>query len=411
MKLAPLVLVALAACASSPPSDADDAGRPDAPPFLGADAGCPETPAWTGGDKVAAAQDPPGGLTPDQVPQFVSIGWDDNFQSDAILWATGMLADRVNPKGNGNACTYDGTQVHASFYLTSVYITEAGATEDAALVKQAWRKEYTDGNEIADHTHNHLDGVAMGFTVDKWKEELKTCIDWLTKPFDPGEEESGAINPEKGIGVRAEEIVGFRTPYLAYSDATFTALDDMGFHYDCTIEDGYEDGQSAGTYFWPYTLDDGSPADSAIHAHAGLWELPVYPVIVPPDDKCEEYGVPPGLRNKMLNVDSGFDVSSGKITGLDYNMWILYKMSKAEFVATLKYTLDLHLAGNRTPFMFGAHPDLYSSTPTDEPVPNATYQERRAAIQEFLDYALSKPEVRVVPNKLILDWLRHPTAL
>jgi hypothetical protein len=134
-------------------------------------------------------------------------------------------------------------------------------------------------------------------------------------------------------------------------------------------------------------------------------------VIVPPDDKCAMYGVPTGLRAKMKTVDPGFDVASGKITGLDYNLWILYQMNKAEFVATLKYTLDQHLAGNRTPFMLGAHPDLYSVTPPDDPAPNATYQERRAALEEFLDYALSKPDVRVVPNKVILDWLRKPVAM
>jgi hypothetical protein len=278
-------------------------------------------------------------------------------------------------------------------------------------VKQAWRKELTDGNEMADHTHLHADGGQMGFTLAQWKTEIQTCIDWLVKPFDPDEATSGVVNPEKGIGVPRADIVGFRTPYLSYSDETFAALAEMGFWYDCTLEDGYQGDQNAGSYFWPYTLDEGSPATNVVKPHPGLWELPVYPVVVPPDDKCAEYGVPTGLRAKMLNIDPGFDVSTGKITGLDYNMWILYRMNKAEFVATLKYTLDQHLAGNRTPFMFGAHPDLYSSTPTDEPVPNATYQERRQAIEEFVDYALSKPEVRVVPNRTILDWMRHPTAL
>jgi peptidoglycan/xylan/chitin deacetylase (PgdA/CDA1 family) len=407
-----LALLGMSACASSPdPGDDDSATRPDAMPFLGADAGCADTPAWTGTDHVKASHDPPGGLTAAQVPQFVSIGWDDNFQADAINWATNLLHERVNPAGSGQACTYDGTQVHGTFYLTSVYITDAGATEDATIVKAAWRKELTDGNEIGDHTHNHLDGAEMMFTVDQWKKEIQDCIDWLVKPFDPDEVAKGVVDPSKGIGASKEAIVGFRTPFLAYTDATFTALHDMGFWYDCTIEDGYEDGMDGTNYYWPYTLDEGSPADAKVKPHAGLWELPVYPVIVPPDAKCADYGVPTGLRTKMLNNNPDFDVTTGMITGLDYNMWILYKMSKAEFVATLEYTLDLHLAGNRTPMMFGAHPDLYSATPTDEPVPNATYQERRKAIEEFLDYALAKQAVRVVPNRTILDWLRQPTPL
>ena len=35
---------------------------------------------WTGNDNVRASQNPPCGLAPDQVPQFVAIGWDDNGQ-------------------------------------------------------------------------------------------------------------------------------------------------------------------------------------------------------------------------------------------------------------------------------------------------------------------------------------------
>jgi hypothetical protein len=143
--------------------------------------------------------------------------------------------------------------------------------------------------------------------------------------------------------------------------------------------------------------------------HPGLWQLPVHPVIVPPDDRCLEYGVPPGLRAKMKAHQSWFDEGSGKITGFDYNLWVQFRMTKAEFLATMKYTLDLRLQGNRAPLLFGAHTDYYSSKYTA--VPNATLQERQAAIAELVDYALSKPEVRVVPYASVLAWIRNPTAL
>ena len=39
---------------------------------------------------------------------------------------------------------------------------------------------------------------------------------------------------------------------------------------------------------------------------------------------------------------------------------------------------------------------------------SATMKERQEAIEEFLDYALSKKEVRVVPVKSILEWVRNP---
>ena len=58
--------------------------------------------AWTGHDNVPASQSPPCGLSPGQVPQFVSIGFDDNAYSGlegsagtgGMSWATAMAAGR-----------------------------------------------------------------------------------------------------------------------------------------------------------------------------------------------------------------------------------------------------------------------------------------------------------------------------
>jgi len=190
------------------------------------------------------------------------------------------------------------------------------------------------------------------------------------------------------------------------------------FWYDASIEDGYEYDHDGSNFYWPYTLDEGSPGHDIlvkwgqkepITPHAGLWEMPVYPVIVPPDDKCAEYGVPTGLRAKMQQHQSWFDTESGKITGFDYNLWVSFSMTKAEFLATLKYSLDQRLAGNRAPFTFGAHTDYYSSKYTA--VPNATLAERQQAIEEFIDYARAKQMVRVTSAKQALDWIRNPSPL
>ncbi|HTJ42281.1 MAG TPA: hypothetical protein VL463_09325, partial [Kofleriaceae bacterium] len=207
----------LLGCAGSPAShtaiDAGATGALDAPPFDVPDGGCAETPAWTGHDDVAPSQAPPAGLAREQVPQFVSFGFDDNFRSDAILWILDdLIKGKTNPPGAHDACTSDGTPVHASFYLSTTYITTDGATEDEGAVRAAWRREYTDGNEMADHTHLHADGT--NFSVDQWKAEMQTCIQWLT-------------DPSKGVGVHAEEIIGFRTPFLLYSDKTYVALHDL----------------------------------------------------------------------------------------------------------------------------------------------------------------------------------------
>jgi len=188
--------------------------------------------------------------------------------------------------------------------------------------------------------------------------------------------------------------------------------------YDCSIAEGYQWEQDGTDFLWPYTLDEGSPGHEVmvdwgsadpIDDHPGLWEKPVHAVIVPPDEACSQYGVPPGLRDRLQAVQPWFDPDGGKITGFDYNLWVAFEMTAAEAEATLKYTLDLRMAGNRAPMMLGGHTDEYSSLYTA--APNATTQERQAAVEAFLDHALDHPEVRVVPMAEIIEWMREPEPL
>lgn len=368
---------------------------------------------WTGNDNVAPSASPPCGLTPSQVPQLVAIGFDDNAYSGltgtngtgGVTWATDMVRTRTNS---------DGTPIRLSFYLTTIYADEWGS-ESQAFVKRAWHTALADGHEIGNHTRGHLHGDM--FSLAQWTAEMQSCTNKLTQPFDPNEVNFSPDN-SKGIGAVASNIVGFRTPFLEYNDATLQAEKNLGFKYDCSIEDGFQEDQDGSNYLWPYTLDNGSPGHQVlvdwgtkqpISPRPGLWELPLNPVIVPPDDKCAMYGVQPGLRARLQARQSWFDVDSGKITGFDYNLWVSFAMTKAEFLATLKYTLDQRIAGNRAPFMFGAHTDYYSSKYTA--VPNATLAERQQAIEEFLDYARAKPIVRVRSNKEILEWVRNPDPL
>jgi peptidoglycan/xylan/chitin deacetylase (PgdA/CDA1 family) len=372
-----------------------------------------DTTSYSYGDNVAPSQSPPGGLAVNQVPMFVTIGWDDNPYSGlqgsggdgGLKWAVDMIAARKNP---------DGSPVHMSFYLTSIYIG-TWMSESPVYVKKAWREAYDKGNEIGVHTHTHPHGGA--FSLSQWDTEIQTCIDWLTKPFDPSEPYH-TPNDGAGIGIPRAEIYGFRTPFLEYNDATFQSVKGHQLWYDVSIQEGYQYDQDGTNFNWPFTLDNGSPGHDVlvkrgvkepITTHAGLWEMPAYPVIVPPDDIAAQYGIAPGLRAKLKSVANWFDTDSAKIPGYDYNLWVEFKMTKAEVLATLKYTLDLRLQGNRAPFIFGAHTDYYSSKYTVPP--NATVRERQEAIEEFIDYALSKREVRVVSVKELLDWVRSPRPL
>jgi peptidoglycan/xylan/chitin deacetylase (PgdA/CDA1 family) len=344
---------------------------------------------WTGHDNVAASQNPPCGLTPQQVPQFVSIGFDDNGQAAGVQWAVSMFGAR-NVKG--------------TFFLTSSY-----AQADA------WRAAYMAGHEIGNHTVTHATDRGVGMA--RWLQEMNDSNTYITGT----------------ASIPAEEILGFRTPYLKYDDETLAAVKQVGFRYDTSIEEGYEwddnanngngAGQDGTNFFWPYTLDNRSPGHTVqvswgeglteINPHPGLWELPVYAVVVPPDDKCAQYGVESGMRNRMKQRQTWFDAEGGLITGFDYNLWASvsvggFAMTKAEFVATLKYTLDQRLAGNRSPFLLGAHTDYYVAAWNQNATGTPSEADRRAAMEEFLDYAKSKPEVKIVRYRDVLDFVRNP---
>lgn len=360
---------------------------------------------------IQQMQMPPGGLTVEQVPLFVSFGTDDNPHSGlegsggggGMHYLTELFAARKNA---------DGTPLHYSFYVNTKYITAEGTKdayvtsdemEDPNLVKQSWKEAYDAGHEIGVHTHSHPHG--RDFSVGQWEKEMQQCIDMLTQT--------------DGLAIPRKELIGFRTPFLEYGDHTFTAVQNKNFVYDCSIDEGFQHDADGRNYVWPFVLDHGAPGNLAtyklehlplVREHAGLWELPVYAFIVPPDDQCAAYGVTPGFRARMKQKNDYFAVDQGKITGMDWNLWFEYGMTKAEFLATLKYTLDLRLQGNRCPLNVGVHSAIYADKSPETP-PGATVQERRDAFREFLDYALSKPPVRVVSSKELLAWLKNPAPL
>jgi hypothetical protein len=85
-------------------------------------------------------------------------------------------------------------------------------------------------------------------------------------------------------------------------------------------------------------------------------------------------------------------------------------MTPAEFIATLEYTFDRHLAGNRSPMTVGLHSELYTIKADGKTDP-AVIRARRAAVEAFLAYALAKPEVRLVNHRELLGWLKNPALL
>ncbi len=379
---------------------------------------------------VPSSTQPPGGLSVNNVPQFVVIGFDDNSKSSdeangggdhAMVWILDFLKNRKNQTQNSpNPNTFDGTPARVSFYSNTLGF-QNWDQEDPALLRAIHKRAYDEGHEIGNHTHGHgstdaaagTPEVVLAWDLDTWFNDVIKCTDLISS-----------------AGINRSDIIGFRNPFLAYSANTFTVIDSLNFKYDCSIEDGWQSDKNGSNFTWPYTLDNGSTGSDYSdswggHGHIdpvpGMWELPNTPIIVPPDSLCSNYGIQPGLRTLIhdrvyehTKLDLGgpvdWDTISAKITGFDYNAWIKFQLTGKEMEVILKHTLDLRLEGNRAPLMFGAHSQYYcpSYYTSNAWTLNTNLDDMKSSIENFIDYALSKTEVRMIPASDIINWCENP---
>lgn len=379
-------------------------------------------------DSLAPAATPPGGIAIKKAPQFVCFGWDDNYYSGipgsggtgGMTWILDFTKTLKNPAGSSNASTFDNSDVRCTFFNIATYAQESGE-ESATYVKQAWRRAFDEGHEIGNHTFDHPNGTA--FSESDWEKQILANEAVIFKPYDALESPL-ATDTSKGLGLTKANIYGFRTPFLAYSVNLFNALKKNNYLYDCTIEEGWQTDQDGTNMLWPYTLDNGSPGHDvlvgwgtkpALTPVKGLWEMPAYCYIVPPDNLCAYYGCTPGLRNRINKIMSYFDVSNGKLTGFDYNMMGskadgAANLNKEECLAIFKYTFDLHYNGNRSPFLIGAHTSYYSSFWNEAPaIPKP--EDRQWIMEELIKYMLTKSDTRIVRYVDVVNWMKSPVAL
>jgi hypothetical protein len=349
-----------------PEADASTPPRPDA------NTG-PQLPLC---DFMAPSFKPPGGLSPAQVPQFIVLGVDDNRYVDGLDWLLDEFESRHNPAGHGNARTHDGAPITASFYFMSIALESGGAP----LLAQ-WQRVVNDGHEVGNHTYSH--------EVADWQSEIDTCDGDLVSQ----------------LGVDEADIIGFRAPYLNYQQPMLVYPVLQSFHhfkYDCTLRhDAYYDYLTPGArtdfylHIWPYTLDHGADiftaGNLALGNFPGLWELP-------------PYALPTSASR------AGLMQPSNNYTGFDSTAYGTVGISGAAFENSLKWALDLRLqdGDNRAPMIVGLHSDTYSTENDGYPQPLA---DRRAAVEHFLDYALTKPDVRFVSAKQLIQWMCSPTPL
>lgn len=375
---------------------------------VGADACLPQQT-----DNVAASVNPPNGLMPSQVPQFVMFGADDNYWADGIEWLINTaLAGKVNP---------DGTPAQMTFFITSGgATTDNGGVFAPGSVNQtpqdvlnSWQDAYKAGHEIGNHTwdHDQSDGtVGATYTAAQWQSEESTAQTFL-------------INQ---VSIPSCELDGWRFPYLMFDDAGFSTIQSAGFLFDASMEFGYnwwlppgapDSGYGPGNplsgqhYWWPMTLDSGPPSGTndgfdptetkGVGAHPGFWEF-----------FAETWNSPDPSSADPMNP-----TTVRTVTGVDYNNWEIQQTQPSagyNFCQTLEYTFTQRYNGNRAPFNVGLHSTIYSpDDPSQDTFFGNDAPTRRAGLQCFIDFLFSGayPDVRVVGFHKVIEWMRNPTAL
>lgn len=322
-------------------------------------------------DNLPASFDPPGGLEVDSCPLFIVLGFDDNRYVDGMEWTLDLLDQYKNPVGTGNSKTFDGQSIKASFYHTSGALDDP--THGGAPLLATWKRALEGGHEVADHTVTH--NTTKNYTLEQWTQEIRDCRTKLAEVLEIDE----------------SEIKGFRTPYLDFGEATFQAVADLGLLYECTMTQMQDYNKSM--FVWPYTLDNGFP-DKTISGwkdkgvHPGLWELPVYTV---------------GENDLMWPPITGFDSS------------VLTQANGSKYELMLKNAIEYRLkeGGNRAPLTVGLHTDTYAeANPAGVNYDAAlNLEQRREALKNFIEYALTKPEVRFVTGVQLIEWMRNPVPL
>jgi len=295
-----------------------------------------------------ASANPPGGLQPSEVPQFIVFTADDAVQSYTLDAVNQFLAQRKNPNG----CPIKMT------YYTSLNYTNYTLVTD-------W---FVAGNEIADHTMTHVG----------------------TPPANEINGNLIALNALAGIPLAS--IQGFRAPYLNYSGETLKLLAAAQFTYDSSSAASIPVTTNGTDAYWPYTLDYGMANDCLAVSDIcngqpvlpGFWEFPMYAMF----DSLGTAGI--HLMDPWLDNANGASSVNDSAT-----------------LAYMQSTFTAHYTGMRQPFGLYTHPIHLSTTYPGVNPPNSTIK----MINQFLDWAQEQANVWIVSNEQLLGWMQNPVPV
>ncbi|XP_014235984.1 uncharacterized protein LOC106658498 [Trichogramma pretiosum] len=203
--------------------------------------------------------DIPGNLTSPEIPQMITLSFEDAVNPDNFDSFIKMFTDdRKNPNG---------CPIRATFFVSHQYTNYRD-------VQHLWNL----GHEIAIHSVTHRG-------PEDWWMQNATVEDW----FDEMVGEANIIN--RFAGVRMQDIKGMRVPYLRVGwNRQFLMMTEFGFVYDSSIV-----APPSSHPIWPYTLDYQAPHVCAetgqmcpTRSYPGIWEIPINPLLVG-DQNCQTF--------------------------------------------------------------------------------------------------------------------------
>lgn len=286
-------------------------------------------------DCHCASTQPPGGLTPAEVPQFLMVTFDDAIHGYTEELISAFMSGLTNPNGRLVPMTY----------FTNVQYT----------VPEVARGLYVAGHELANHTATHT--TSANTDLETWRTELATLTAFLVHE----------------VGMREEEIVGFRAPFLETNQAMWEALEEFGFLYESSIPEQLTTPPIVSTgldaYVWPHTLDYGAASSCLAnacptHPIPGLWTIPMW--------QWEgEDGFPHGVMDPATSSPD-----------------LLHEV--------LTFNFQQHYSGNRAPLGLYLHAG------------QSAFPGRPEALRAFLEGALAKPNVWLITMRGLIEWMRAP---
>lgn len=315
-------------------------------------------------DCLCASVTPPGApgrsYTPDELPQFVLVTYDDCVDLNTHQYVEDVHVGLFNP---------DGRPIPATFFVNAINCWEGqGAPSSAELINTL----YHSGHEFASHTFTHA--VPSGADFDLWDSELQALENFL-------------IN---SAGIPSEHLTGFRAPWVVTNDAMYEALQSRGYQYDASLFEqplwGYSMSDGPDNYVWPHTLDHGTPISCGFFTNnncptmgvPGLWNVPLYFYVDPRGQNAPPDSVYYGA------FDPGAPMSGGPV------------LHGQELHDMLWWNFQQRYHGNRAPVNMYLHASQLLEA------------DRRQSVRQFLKDVLAEENVWAITMQGLIRWMKNP---